>query len=46
MEISGVGRSNAKREATPFTLLNLATAGVVVAWLAFASYAISYLISH
>jgi hypothetical protein len=31
---------------TPFTLLNLATLGVIVAWLAVACYAITYLMSH
>jgi hypothetical protein len=34
------------REETPFTLLNVATLGVIVAWLAVACYAITYLISH
>jgi hypothetical protein len=34
------------RKATPFTLLNLGTAGVIVAWLAVACYAIAYLTSH
>jgi hypothetical protein len=29
-----------------FTLLNLGTVGVFVAWVAFACYAIAYLISH
>jgi hypothetical protein len=32
--------------ATRFTLLNLATLGFVVAWLAAACYAIAYLLSH
>jgi hypothetical protein len=34
------------RKAARFTLLNLATAVVIVAWLAFACYAIAYLIYH
>jgi hypothetical protein len=34
------------RKASPLTLLNLGTAGVIVAWLAVACYAIAYLISH
>jgi hypothetical protein len=34
------------RKATPFTLLNVGTAGFVVAWLAVACYAIAYLSSH
>jgi hypothetical protein len=34
------------RKATSFTVLNLGTAGVIVAWLAVACYAIAYLISH
>jgi hypothetical protein len=34
------------RKETPFALLNLATLGVMVAWLAGACYAITYLISH
>jgi hypothetical protein len=33
-------------KATQVTLLNLGTAGLIVAWLATASYAIAYLISH
>ena len=33
-------------KATPFTRLNLGTAGLIVAWLAVACYAIAYLISH
>jgi hypothetical protein len=33
-------------EGGRFTLLNLGTVGVVVAWLAFASYAIAYLTAH
>jgi len=34
------------RKANSFTVLNLGTACVIVAWLAVASYAIDYLISH
>jgi hypothetical protein len=34
------------RTATPFTLLNLGLAGLIIAWLAAACYAIAYLISH
>jgi hypothetical protein len=30
------------RKATPFTLLNLGTVGVIAAWLAVACYAISH----
>ena len=33
-------------QATQVTLLNLGMAGLIVAWLAFACYAIVYLISH
>jgi hypothetical protein len=47
MDISGQGSSIAKREATTqFTLLNLATGGIIVAWLAVACYAIAYLVGH
>jgi hypothetical protein len=34
------------RRATPFTPLNLGTMGFIVAWVAVACYAITYLISH
>jgi hypothetical protein len=34
------------RRAARFTLLNLATVLVIVAWLVFACYAVAYLISH
>lgn len=34
------------RKAGPFTLLNLATVGFIVVWLAVASYGLAYLISH
>ena len=34
------------RKAARFTLLNLATVGVIVAWLALACYAIAYLVHH
>jgi hypothetical protein len=33
-------------KTTRFTLLNLATVGVIVAWLALACYAIAYLVHH
>jgi hypothetical protein len=33
-------------KATLSTALNLGTIGVIVAWLAVASYAIAYLVSH
>jgi hypothetical protein len=33
-------------KASPSHLLNFGTVGFVVAWLAFACYAIAYLISH
>ena len=36
----------AKRKATRFRPLNLATAGLTLAWLAAACYAIAYLSSH
>jgi hypothetical protein len=38
--------STAKRKATSIPLLDLATAGFVLAWLAVAGYALAYLISH
>jgi hypothetical protein len=44
MEVHGSG--SPKHKATRFTRLNLATAGFIVAWVAFACYAIPYLISH
>lgn len=34
------------RKASRFTFLSFGTAGFIVAWLAFACYAIDYLISH
>jgi hypothetical protein len=34
------------RRETQYTAVNLATAGFIVAWLAVACYAITYLISH
>lgn len=34
------------RKAIPFTPLNLATVGFIVAWLAVACYALAYLVSH
>jgi hypothetical protein len=34
------------RKSARFTRLNLATVGLIVAWIAFACYAIPYLISH
>jgi len=46
MDISGQGSSIAKREATAFTVLNLATGGLIVAWVAVACYAIAYLVAH
>jgi hypothetical protein len=35
-----------KRKAARVTRLNLATGSVIVGWIAFACYAIPYLISH
>lgn len=35
-----------KRKTNLFTVLNLATLGFIVAWLAFDWWAIAYLISH
>jgi hypothetical protein len=46
MNVNSPGWSTAKRKATPFTPLNLATVGLIVAWLTFACYALAYLISH
>ena len=34
------------QRATQFTLLNLGTAGLVVAWLGVACYAVAYLVAH
>lgn len=34
------------RKTSPFTRLNLATAGFIAAWLAVACYALAYLSSH
>ena len=39
-------REAKRKKAIPFTLLNLATVVVSVAWFAFACYAIAYLTSH
>lgn len=38
--------SASSQKASRFTLLNFGTVGVIVAWLAFACYAVAYLISH
>jgi hypothetical protein len=46
MNVNSAGLPGAKRERTKFSLLNLATACFVVAWLAFACYALAYLISN
>ena len=35
-----------KRKSASLSLLNLTTLGLIVAWLAFACYAIAYLVSH
>ena len=43
---SSLGDRAPKRKATRFTRLNLATGGFIVTWIAFACYAIPYLISH
>jgi hypothetical protein len=40
------GLSRTRHKATAFPLLNVATAGFVVAWLAVACYAAAYLLSH
>jgi hypothetical protein len=44
MNVNGPGLSTSKRKALP--LLNLATLGFVVAWLAVACYALAYLVYH
>jgi hypothetical protein len=33
-------------KATQFTLMNLGMAGLTIAWLAVACYAVAYLVSH
>lgn len=38
--------ASTERKSAAVSLLNLATVGVVVAWLAFACYAVAYLVSH
>lgn len=40
------GPSISKREANRLKLANLVTVGAMVAWLAFACYALAYLVSH
>jgi hypothetical protein len=40
------GSAIGKRKAVLFTVLNLATLGFIIAWLAFDWWAIAYLISH
>jgi hypothetical protein len=44
--VNSPGLSTTKRKATLVPVLNLATVGFVVAWLAVACYALAYLISH
>jgi hypothetical protein len=44
MNLSSPG--SLRRKPTLLTLLNLATLGVIVAWLAFDWWAIAYLIAH
>ena len=44
MDVNKPGLS--KRKATLFTVLNLATIGFVMAWLAFDWFAITYLLSR
>jgi hypothetical protein len=46
MEMSGPDLPIARRETSAFRLLNVATVGFIVAWLAVACYAIAYLIAH
>jgi hypothetical protein len=46
MNVRSAGLSTGKRKAVLFTVLNLATLGFIVAWLAFDWWAIAYLISH
>jgi len=46
MNVKSPGWPATERKATPFSLLNLATLGFVVAWLAVACYAVAYLISR
>jgi hypothetical protein len=46
MSVNDQDLRTTKRKATRFTPLNLATAGLTVAWLAAACYAITYLSSH
>jgi hypothetical protein len=46
MDVDSRGLSAGKRKATLFMVLNLATLGFIVAWLAFDWWAIAYLISH
>lgn len=44
--IAAINRQPSSRKPAQFTLLNLATVGFAVAWLAVACYALAYLISH
>jgi hypothetical protein len=46
MHVNDKSLPTGKRKAIWITPLNLATAGLTVAWLATACYAITYLISH
>ena len=39
-------KPSSSRKTTLFTVLNLATLGFIVAWLAFDWWAIAYLVSH
>lgn len=46
MNVIDPGSSTTRRKTAQFPLLNLATLGFIVAWLAVACYAIAYLVSH
>jgi hypothetical protein len=46
MPVDSQGLPTAKRRPTRLTPLNLATAGLTVAWLAVACYAVTYLVSR
>ena len=46
MDVNSPGLSIVTRKATKLSPLNLATMILVLAWLAFASYALAYLVSH
>lgn len=46
MNVNGSGLTTLTRKACERPLLNLASMVIVLAWLAFACYALSYLVSH